>query len=125
MASSSAQIPGAGGDGHEDGTNLTPAPGLNDQMQVDDQFGDDVEVIDAGNKGKDLTRKGKGKKRFRSWIWDHIDKNEDVDPPIAVCRYCQQVFPADSSKNGTGQMIMHLRRQCPKAPEEIKAKDPY
>ena len=52
----------------------------------------------------------------KSEIWDHFSVMDDCDPsyPRAACNYCGKNYGCHTERDGTSNLVSHLRNQCPK-----------
>ncbi|XP_065869662.1 zinc finger BED domain-containing protein RICESLEEPER 1-like isoform X1 [Euphorbia lathyris] len=57
------------------------------------------------------------KRKSKSWVWEHFDKNNDVSDPRATCKYCTMSFTCPSSTD-TSRLSNHLSR-CKKYPYNV------
>ncbi|KAK3200581.1 hypothetical protein Dsin_023996 [Dipteronia sinensis] len=50
-----------------------------------------------------------------SWAWDHfIQLSSDPKNPKSKCRHCGKVYACGKKKNGTSNMLVHLKFRCRK-----------
>jgi hypothetical protein len=52
----------------------------------------------------------------KSLVWRHFDTGLRGQDPVAVCRYCGQVYACDRSTHGTSTLWYHLKSLCPQEP---------
>jgi len=70
-------------------------------------------------KGPDAGDSGTSKAcKTRSWVWKHFTKDDHPTNPRATCNWCAATYAADSHRNGTTNLRIHLLSQCKKFPKE-------
>lgn len=45
--------------------------------------------------------------KVRSAVWEHFEK---LDSTTAKCRQCSKIYAADAMRNGTSNLIAHIKR---------------
>lgn len=56
----------------------------------------------------------------KSLVWKHFDTGLRGQDPVAVCKYCGQIYACDRSTHGTSTLWYHLRSICPKEPLKVQ-----
>jgi len=81
----------------------------------------DTQLTSSPSQTSPVQKRSKRVGLKKSLVWQHFDTGLRGQNPVAVCKYCKQVYACDRSTHGTSTLWYHLRSLCPEEP--LKGQD--